>query len=619
MIVLAVFAAIALSLPGIISSEAVRTNLMERAQEITGREMQFSGDAKVSFSPFLGIEINDVVFREAGSSSDAPPILSMPTLKGSISLAALLGGQIVIEEFQFVRPKFNLRIDSGGGSSWAFPDGVVWKSLEEARTIREDTPTGETPDVSRLSSINLGTFEVSDGVIVYDNAMNGRQETITNFNGRLVWPNTRAPWEFSGSGIWRGDVFNFQNTVERPVMLMAGGASPLAVRIGSEPVNIEFTGEANRFSDFYFSGPVKMSSPSLRRVVNLLGGDADSGSSLAAFAADGRISGTLGQMQLDDAVFSLDGNRSTGNLKLSQTESGLLKISGTLASSSVNLEPYLSRWKFPVDGDIAPPRAPVFAQAEMDIRLSSARVVAGGITINEFAGGLMSRTQGTILIDIGNARIGEGLVVGTIETGVRNEEFVFKTDLDMAKIDLSRFRAFVPAFAIWPNGLSDVSANLEAYGKRLSDLAESMSGDLSISMQQGPLVGFDMTEITEVPGNRENGSSIRIAADDRRSQVRGFRLKAALDQGVAWFHDSGFTSSDYQTRLTGKADLRSGNLAIWGRLQAPENMAEKPPKQFFIGGTLRDPLLIPESFSRPSYGDQPQSGGDAAGQTNQAN
>ena len=43
-------------------------------------------------------------------------------------------------------------------------------------------------------------------------------------------------------------------------------------------------------------------------------------------------------------------------------------------------------------------------------------------------------------------------------------------------------------------------------------------------------------------------------------------LKARINSGVAWIRESGFTTADHKARLDGKADLRSGNLALWGRL-----------------------------------------------------
>ena len=79
LIVMFVAIAAAVALPFIISSETVRSALLERAREITGREMRFSGDPSVLLNPFLGIEIRDVTFHDSYSDADAKPILSMPT------------------------------------------------------------------------------------------------------------------------------------------------------------------------------------------------------------------------------------------------------------------------------------------------------------------------------------------------------------------------------------------------------------------------------------------------------------------------------------------------------------------------------------------------------------
>ena len=251
--ILALLAIITVALPFAISSDSVRTHLLQRAKEVTGREMAFSGNPRVSLRPFLGIEINDVVFRDQFGADSSTPILSMPKLKGRLSLAAALSGEVKLTEFQFVRPKFNLKIYSTGQSSWQFPEGKVWATLDDARRIRSETPTNETPDMSKLTAISLGKFTILDGIIEYENEITGNSETITNFNGILQWTDTRSPWSFDGNGIWRGDVMRMKSSAQSPLMLMAGGSSAITAQIESEPLKLDFVGEANRLADLFAS------------------------------------------------------------------------------------------------------------------------------------------------------------------------------------------------------------------------------------------------------------------------------------------------------------------------------------------------------------------------------
>ena len=106
------------ALPLLVSSEAVRETMIERARQITGREMQFTGTPEITFYPFLGIELNNVTFRDAYGPKDAPPLLQMPVLNGKLSVTAALSGSIEVTEFHFVRPVFNLSVYETGRTNW---------------------------------------------------------------------------------------------------------------------------------------------------------------------------------------------------------------------------------------------------------------------------------------------------------------------------------------------------------------------------------------------------------------------------------------------------------------------------------------------------------------------
>ncbi len=584
-----------LTVPSVISSEAVRTSLLERGREITGRKMRFSGDPRILFKPFLGIEINDVIVADASSDDIAEPLLEMPKLVAEISFSNLLRGQIRINDFQFIRPRFHLSILPSGKTNWSFADGQVWKTLEEARILKEENPTGSEPEMARLTNVPLGTFSVSDGMVFYRNAETGREESITNFNGKLVWPDTRSGWQFRGNGIWRGDVFTIENSIDRPIMLMAGGGSPMDVTIGSEPVNLQFEGEANRFADFYVNGKINASSPSLRRLINLAGGEASTGSSFAGFSADGRISGTLSQLQLDDAAFSLDGNRSAGNLRVSITESSKFRITGTLASSSTKLDPYLSSWSISEMTQDPMTGMPLLSEAEFDIRLSSAQMTLGDYQIGEFAGAFMTR-DGQMIIDIGNATIGSGTAVGKIEATVSGETQSFGAELNLSGANTDDFRPLLADLTIRPGGTGDVSLKLKSTGNSLAELIANAKGDFLMTMAKGNLIGMDFSQLMRgIEEPRANTENIQISSGSDQTPVQQLVLKARVNSGVAWIRESGFTTADHKARLDGKADLRSGNLALWGRLfrENPNQQVENID-QFFIGGTLSGPLFMPE-------------------------
>ena len=74
------------ALPFFVSSDAVREQILKQAVQVTGREMSFREAPRVLFNPFLGIEINSVIFEDPFAGPDDPPLLQMDRLRGQLDL-----------------------------------------------------------------------------------------------------------------------------------------------------------------------------------------------------------------------------------------------------------------------------------------------------------------------------------------------------------------------------------------------------------------------------------------------------------------------------------------------------------------------------------------------------
>ena len=590
LILLAGLALVTIALPLFISSDSVRNSLLQRAREITGREMVFRGDPNVAFSPFLGIEIQDVEFRSGGPEDK--PILTMPTLRARLSIASALRGKVAIEEFQFIRPVFDISIGRNGRTSWAFPEGDVWQVLSEARRVRDETETGSKPDMSKVPNVKLGLFSVLDGIINYNDIRSGRTEIVSNLNGALSWPATRSPWKFNGNGIWRGDSVDVAMDAMAPVMLLSGGQSEISAEIRSEPLTLSFKGEANRFADLFFSGELNATSPSLRRTINFLGGDVGPGSSFSDFSAQGAISGTLQDMQIQGAQLALDGNDFSGSLRLSKTETGINRLSGTLATDSLKASPYLSQF-----GSVEGIKSlfDILDGTELDMRLSAKSANLDDIVVTDFAGSLIARDN-QFKIDIGNANVGDGIIVGNLMVSDNGDTVSTGAEIDASSINPASLPVFEKLSGLRPNGIGSISMSLKSDASKAENFTSNLNGSFALTMKKGVLKGLDFSQLRpSIDGKKESQENIQIGDTLEQTPVQDFVLKAAINHGIAWVGDSSFNVEEFKARLSGKADLRSGNLALWGLMQkADEEGATSSYSQFFLGGTLAEPLYMPQ-------------------------
>jgi AsmA protein len=600
----AVIALAVAALPLLISGDMVRTSLLDRARAITGREMQFAGNPKVLFWPFLGVEISDVNFRDDIGGSTAPPILSMPKLKGKLSIPSALQGKVVFSEFQFIRPKFNLKVYSTGQTSWSFPDGKVWGVLEDARKLRDQAAPDGPVDVSQLEDIRLGRFIVEDGIVEFENEITGIAENITNLNGTMDWPTIRSASTFSGRGIWRGDEILLKSSAQLPVMLFAGGSSPITLDVDSNPFVLRFSGEANRLSGIFASGKMSLVTPSLRRLANLFGAELEPGSSLSEFQASGNVSATFEQIEMSDGKFNLDGNVASGTLRLASAETGNLRLSGTLAYDSFDFAPYALGAEMAATGDDGASLIEIASSIEADLRFSAARASIGSLNVTNLAGGVIAK-GGKLMFDIGNADLGAGVLVAKLEADEEDGVPVFQGTFNLTGIDLGQFPAFRENSRIYLSGASDLRAKISARGNGFQQLVRNLDGTVNVKMASGKISGLDYPGIIaglESSNTEAAGSAFANAA--AATNVTQLEINANINRGVAWIRNSGFAVAGRPAHLIGKIDLPLGSMALWSYVSdksatpeqqaRPTGLPSDTSRRFFLGGTLTQPLFLPE-------------------------
>ncbi|MEO1141713.1 MAG: AsmA family protein, partial [Pseudomonadota bacterium] len=133
--VVLLLSALVVSIPFLLSSDIVRAGLLSNLKELTGRNVTFRGNPTISFQPFLGIEISELVVSGLPDANDQTPLLKVETVNAQLDILPALLGNVEITQYQLVRPELDLRIYQHGKANWEFEKG----SLREVFT-----PTGES-------------------------------------------------------------------------------------------------------------------------------------------------------------------------------------------------------------------------------------------------------------------------------------------------------------------------------------------------------------------------------------------------------------------------------------------------------------------------------------------
>ncbi|MGI9400293.1 MAG: AsmA family protein [Rhizobiaceae bacterium] len=586
-------------LPYFISSDAVRERILQQAVQVTGREMSFREAPRVLFNPFLGIEINSVIFEDPFAGPDDPPLLQMERLRGQLDLFSALIGRAEIKLFQFIRPKFNFRVYENGDTGWHFPEGKVWDVLEQARDQGTAQEGGEVAVAEKLPVVKLGEFEIVDGIIEFEDRSTQSRETITNINARIIWPDTASPLMVSGSSIWRDEAFEFSLVSQEALMLFAGGTTALEFTAKSGAFTTSFAGIANTLSDLHLTGDIKFSSPSLRRILNFMGEEVLPGSTLAEFEAAGKMTGTFRQIQLNDATISLDGNQGTGVLQIAKRKPGKVLVNGTLAFDAIDFTPYLSALRQEISiGKNTIPASDLLQLADMDLRLSAISAKVDEVTLSNFAASL-SIQDGRSVFNLGNAELFGGTLVGEVGLSENGAASDFQANAIFSGFDAAQFNDALGRSRLYLQGSGKAEVNIESTGSAAIDLARSLKGQVKFKLSDGVLSGIDMGTLRSTILSAQQGSDTLDAGGQTAFEL--LEGDIAFNRSSSWIRSMHLFAPDVSAQIAGRSALDLSAIALRLRIGPPVASAERLPlneeKEFnndtlvLVGGSVGNPLV----------------------------
>jgi AsmA protein len=580
-------------LPYFVSSERVRQQILEQAQAITGREMSFRDSPRVTFRPFLGIEIDNVVFEDPHATKFDPPLLRAEKMRGQLSILPALLGRTEITRFQFIRPQFNLRIYADGTRGWAFPEGKIWGVLEEARRIREAGDGKSASGLSGVTTERFGIFDIVDGTLYYENRVTGQRETVSGINGTLSWPQTRSPGSYSGSMIWRGEALSISAQSASPLLLLSGGTAPVALDLKSGAFDFTFDGEGNFIADLHLAGPATLSSGSLRRLASLFGATLAPGAALSDFSISGDLDAAAGKAGFTDANVAMDGNSGRGAVQISIGANGHAKIDGTIAADALDLTPYFRALAEATEsGD---PSDSAIVDVDLDVRLSAASATVESMRLGDLAATL-SMQKGEALLEVGNAGLFDGTLIGSAKLTRTGTMWSFDAKAIGSAMDAAKAGEMLGAGKLAVSGTATVEAVVAGKAESLADLRAGATAEIAARVENGVLQGFDMLKLQ---GNGlEPARSNTAEAIGGETAFRTLQAELRLENGQAEIRSFRLANSKAEGSASGRIGLNGGGLALRLAISpgpaAGNGATAHEPVGYFIGGSLENPLATLE-------------------------
>lgn len=592
------------ALPFFVSSQNIRQQLDQRIQELTASKITYQGEPVLTFSPYLGVELLNVVVEGAKPEDQKTDLLRIEKLQFELKIIPLLLGKTRFSNFKMIRPRFSLPIHE-------YTAAGINKALERQQEALLDTSQSPSDQVLKsdnsISNIKLGQFEIIDGIVETAPDRPGSAYRLSNLDAVVDWPSLASSWKITGQGIWRGQAFEFFNEVEKPLVFFTSGKSGLKVDFNSPALKASFHGQAAMFSDIQLFGDASISTPSIPRLYELLFENLPADiSALGSFLVKGKVSANRHEIQFDESIVELGTNKATGNLIGRLGKQAKPKISGTLAFNALDITPFIKMFSGnqPADDN----GVTTWADAnpfDYDIRFSAQDYKFQQNSFGALAATIML-TNKEWTIDIGEADFFDGMIVGTISSKfVKNiREIELKGNLH--EVSMGKIAGDLYGGEFVTTGVADVNFSLKAPGGAYLGNFREFFGSMKVTLRDGQIEGVDL--VKAIPALIRNNGFVTVDEIKGETPFNNLALDMVIFNGVGWITKGNATSDKNKFRISGKADLVRGSLAIYTDIsqKAP---TETPLQQarIFIGGTVKDPLVTrsPLANLRPDEPVQP--------------
>jgi AsmA protein len=152
-----------------------RDDVERMVEEKTGRPLTLSGDLKLSFFPWIALEVGPASLGDAPGFGDEP-FASIQRARVGVRLLPLLRGQVEVGAVQLDGARIRLITDENGRSNWS---DLGETGEEEA--AGEEGGARETPTIASL--------KISDAAVTVENRQDKTRRVVREFNletGRLA-------------------------------------------------------------------------------------------------------------------------------------------------------------------------------------------------------------------------------------------------------------------------------------------------------------------------------------------------------------------------------------------------------------------------------------------------
>ncbi len=575
--VLIIFSAIVIAAPFLVSTETVRRGIISKIEQLTGHKVTFQGDPSLSFSPFLGFEISDLELIDPNLPAEAKALLKVEKVKAQLDLFPTLLGKVEITQYQFLRPSLFLKTNGDGTKNWSFEKG----SLKETIAIAIENRTNQKE--AAFPEIKIGTLEIKDGIVIYEDEVSGKSDTITSLNGKVSWPDNHSDADIVGNGIWRGEGITTSATIQNPIEIISSGESNLFVELNSQPVTFTFDGSANMLANLFVKGNFEANTPSINRLAEVIELDVGDLNSTEEWNVQGVLEATALNTNLSEATISIGENTATGVIRFSTDEADQSKLDGTLAFENIDLVNYFKTLGL-AGSQINTPQ--ISDNFNVDLRISSQTINIGEINMEKVAAAIIIDNEGWTF-DIGDATAFNGKLVAKLGKRLADKKEQAFLDVSATNMDSESISNLLGEKLIDISGKTTFTASVRTNQLEDGLVNSGLNGSISGKFLEGEVKGINLIELFP-PEEPDTPANIIGFDENTSTPYDTIEFKLFSNNSVASLSQTSLETGNLKMQLIGEINIFKGTMDLQLQQVTKEGPKEK---RYLIQGNTANPLV----------------------------
>jgi len=537
----------------VIPKERIINFALNQVEAQIGRTVTVGGDADLKIFPNLAVVADQVSVANA-DGSDQATMMSAERLNISVSVTALLQGDIVISRLSLIRPDILLERDEAGRANWIFGSDTAHDSDAAEASANAD----QNVDEQRLDipKIEIPIAEIVQGQVRYVDPVSGHDIVFRDISAELRMPSLDQPVSFAGTLSYGARPVTLMASAQLPPDFGHNAPIPFGVEVAvSEGGAVSINGTATTTG--HVTGDLVLD---LASTQNLLSAFDVTVSGLAQNTG-AQIKATTKLSLIEDALTLTDINAQSGvnnvSGRLSAKFSDTPHVSGALDVGTLDLRRAAEAVSKSGSAGSASTDTPtgwsqdpldlgVLSLVNADLGVTGDALITDSVRIEEFSGQLrIENARAVFALSELNAYRGAG--TGEFVLNARNG-LSTAIKFQGSSVDLSPLLAdLLEVNSI--EGRANVNLDLLGVGASMDGIMKSLSGTAGFNVETGRWTGMDLDALLR-SGDTAPGTTV----------FDNLSASSILKNGVAVNDDLIFSLPSFETRGAGQINIGNRNL-----------------------------------------------------------